>query len=434
MCKSFRIRRRGWAPRLAALTAIVVCFQFMAPAEAPGAVDTASSPENPTSLQKALVKEAVEGQQYLYPSFRQREEDLFTSKNFYAIARHPKRSFETLDLFDSDGKKKCSVDLDDNFCGASLSDVSWFVVNRSIWKKDSVRQCVVYDQGCNTMAQVLFYGASMLISPSGDFGTLSGPNPATGAGDFQIHCFRKNTRVPATPLKNAVFLGARFCRDNSVVALWKEQGDSMFCIKIAKYDASSGALLKTVVAVNERSRPLACPLAELLHFEEAPGHDLFGFFAIDDRYSLTAQEGVPNTTVVFDTDLRVKCFSSDRIHRTLKVVDPNIVAVGTWFDAKKFSMDDGGQSDLDEKIELFDFVHEKAVGETEGAPSPLVSAVALGEEIHLVFEVGTLSLAFNRGTQKFTRLWGDSAGGAPIAAWGARILRYSFPTKKITGP
>jgi hypothetical protein len=130
----------------------------------------------------------------------------------------------------------------------------------------------------------------------------------------------------------------------------------------------------------------------------------------------------------------VKCFSSDRIHRTLKVANESIVAVGTWFDARRFSLDDGGQSNIDEKIELFDFVHEKAIGETEGIPSPLISAVIIGEEINLVFEVSTLSLAFNRATQKFTRLWGESAGGTPIAALGKNILRYSFPTKKITGP
>jgi hypothetical protein len=396
--------------------------------------DTSSGAANITPLQALLIKEAVEGKEYLYPSFQQREEDLFASTVFYALARHPDQTFETLDLYDFDGKKRCSLELDDNFCGASLSDVSWFVVNRSIWKKDSVRQCVVYDQSCNTMAQVQYFGSSMLISPSGDYGTIAGPNLATGAGNFQIYCFRKNNTVSAAAPKNAEFLGARFCRDNSVVTLWKEKRDSMQCITIAKYDAASGALLKKVVAMNEKARPLSSPFAQLLHFEESPTHDLFGFFAIDDRYSLTAEEGIPNTTVAFDPELRVKCFSSDRIHRTMKVADENTIAVGTWFDAKMFSMDDGGNSKVDEKIELFDFVHEKAIGETEGTSSPLIAAVNLGEEIHLVFEVGTLSLAFNRATQKFTRLWREIAGGAPMAARGKKTLRYSFAAKRFTGP
>jgi hypothetical protein len=403
-------------------------------ADEPKPFDASPASRNLTPLQAALIKEAVEGKQYLYPSFLQREEDLFTSNSFFALARRPKQSFETLDLFDFDGKNRCSVDLDDNFCGASLSDVSWFVINRSIWKKDGVRQCIVYDQACNTMAQVQFFGASMIISPSGDFGTLSGPNPVTGAGDFQIFSFRKNSKVNATPLQNAVFLGARFCRDNGVVTLWKEQSDSFACIKIAKYDASSGVMLKTVIAMSEKARPLACPPIELLQFEESRGHELFGFFAIDDRYCLTAQQDVPNTTVVFDLDLRVKCFSSDRIHRTLKLVDDNLVAVGTWFDAKMFSKEGEGAPQADEKIELFDFVHEKAIGETEGTASPLVCAVNLGEEIHLVFQVSTLSLAFNRSTQKFNRIWGESAGGAPMASRGKKTLRYSFSTKKFILP
>jgi hypothetical protein len=229
-------------------------------------------------------------------------------------------------------------------------------------------------------------------------------------------------------------MGARFCRDNSIVTLWKEKRDSISCIKIAKYDASSGVMLKSVLVVNEKTRPLTCPPIELLHFEESRGHDLFGFLAIDDRYSLTAQQGVPNTTVVFDLDLRVKLFSSDRIHRTIKVVDDNFVAVGTWFDAKMFSMQDAGAPDIDEKIELFDFIHEKAVGETEGMASPLICVVNTGEDIYFVFEVSTLSLAFNRSTQKFSRIWRESAGGVPMAVFGKKVLRYSFSTKKFAGP
>jgi len=397
-------------------------------------VDASSPAERLTPLQSALVKEAVEGKTYLYPSFQQREEDFFTSRYFYAIARHPHGAYDKLDLFDYDGKKKCSVDLDDSFRSASLSDVSWFAVNKSIDKKDSIRECIVYNQACNIMASIQYMGASMLISPSGDFGTLSGPNSVTGAGDFQIYSFRKNVIINAAPLKNAVFMGARFGRDNSVVTIWKEKRDSVFCIKIAKYDATSGALLKTVVAANEKMGPLTCPLIQLLHFEHSPERDLFGFFAIDDRYSLTAQEGVANTTIVFDLDLRVKCFSSDRIHRSLKVVDENIVAVGTWFDAKMFSLQAPGSPYMDEKIELFDFDHEKAIGETEGVSSPLISAVTIKNEIHLVFEVNTLALSFNRTTQKFSSLWLESEGGAPMAAWGKKVLRYSFPAKKMTGP
>jgi hypothetical protein len=315
-----------------------------------------------------------------------------------------------------------------------LSDVSWFVINKSIDKKDSLHECIVCDQACNIMSYLRYCGASMLISPSGDFGILSGPNPTTGAGDFQIYSFRKNVRIPATPLKNAAFMGARFGQDNSVVTLWKDKRDSVFCVKIAKYDASSGVLIKTVVAVNEKTEPLTCPLIQLLDFEQSPEHDLFGFFAIDDRYSLTAQEGVPNTTVVFDLDLRVKCFSSDRIHRTLKVVDGNIVAVGTWFDAKMFSLQAPGSHAMDEKIEVLDFDHEKAIGETEGVSSPLISAVTIKNEIHLVFEVNTLALSFNRTAQKFSSLWIEGAGGAPMAAWGKKILRYSFPAKRMNGP
>ena len=420
---------------MARFTAVIAFFAFFPlSADESNPADTSSESEQLTPLQAALIKEAVEGKQYLYPSFRDREEDLFVSNNFYALARHPKNSCQTLDLFDLTGKKKCSVNLDDNFCGASLSDVSWFAVTRSIGENNGIKQCIVYDQACNAMAQAQFTGASMIISPSGDFGTISGPDYATGAGDFRIYHFRKTSMVKTVPVQNAVFLGARFCRDNSIVALWKEKHDSVSCIKIAHYDAPSGNLLKSVIVINEQARPLACPPVELLHLEESRGHDLFGFFAIDDRYSLTAQQGAPNTTVVFDLDLRVKLFSSDRIHRTIKVVDNNFVAVGTWFDAKMFSRQNTGIPDIDEKIELFDFTHEKAIGETEGVASPLVCVVNTGEELHFIFEVSTLSLVFNRATQKFNRLWRESPGGAPVAALGKKILRYSYSTKKFSGP
>jgi hypothetical protein len=395
--------------------------------------DITSPSASLTSLQAALVKEAVEGKYSPYPSFRQREEDLFTSSNFYAVARRLQKKYETLDLFDEDGKKKCSVALDEAFSDASLSDVSWFLINRVISKKEGVRECTVFDQACNTMARMQFLGSSMLISPSGDFGTISGPDPAFGGGDFRIYCFRKNSWVTAAPVKDAVFMGARFCRDNGIVTLWKEKRDSTMGVTIAKYDASSGRMLASIDVVSEKNRPLACPLLELIHFEDSPHHDLFGFFAIDERYSLTAQQGVPNTTVVFDLDLKVKLFSSDRIHRTIKVVDDNLVAVGTWFDAKMFSLQAAGAPENDEKFELFDFTHENAIGETEGVASPVIGSVFWGGDIYFAFEVNTVCLTFNRSLQKFSRLWQENSGGTPIASVGKKIFRYSFSTRKFTG-
>jgi hypothetical protein len=403
--------------------------------------DSSSSDKNLSPLQEAIIKESIGGKSSLYPCFQQREEDLFTSNNFYAVARRPqKKAGETesvapavLNLFDLTGKKRCSMSLDEKFCDVSLSDVSWFTVNRIVKQKDGARQCFVYDQNCTIMARVRYNGASMLISPSGDFGTVSGLDPTSGTGDFLIYCFRNNSAVNAAPVKNAVFMGARFCRDNSLVTLWSEKSDSASGITLAKYDAVSGALIVKVSVANEKARPLACPISQLLHFEESPDHDLFAFFAIDDRYSLTAQQSVPNTTVVFDQDLRVKLFSSDRIHRTVKVVDDNVVAVGTWFDATMFSIQDVDVPAPDEKIELFDFIHEKAIGETEGVASPLISAVCVQDEIYCVFEVNTVFLAFNRSLQKFTRLWQESAGGVPIATMGTKLLRYSFSARKFTG-
>ena len=399
----------------------------------PLTASASSASGNLTALQAALIKETVEGRYYPYPSFQQREEDLYTSNTYYAVARRPQNKYETLDLFDLDGKKRCSITLDESFSDASLSDVSWFVVNRVVNKKQGLRECTVYDQACNAMARVQFSGASMLISPSGDFGTISGPDLAAGAGDFRIYCFRKNSWVTAAPVKDAVFMGARFCRDNSLVTLWKEKHDSSVCVTIAKYDASSGAMLASIDVVNEKARPLACPLLELIHFEDSPHHDLFGFFAIDERYSLTAQQGVANTTVVFDLDLKVKLFSCDRIHRTIKVVDDNLVAVGTWFDAKMFSLQAAGAPGSDEKFELFDFVHENAIGETEGVASPVIGAAFWGGDIYFAFEVNTVCLAFNRSLQKFSRLWQENSGGTPIAAVGKKIFRYSFATRKFTG-
>jgi hypothetical protein len=419
------IHRRFLTIRNWAVAVFMVWLTFSA--------DASSALGNLTPLQAALIKEAVEGRYYPYPSFQQREEDLYTSTTYYALARRSQNNHETLDLFDLDGKKKCSIGLDESFSDASLSDVSWFVINRFVNKKEGLRECTVYDQACNVMARIQFSGASMLISPSGDFGTVAGPDPATGAGDFRIYCFRKNSWVTAAPLKDAVFMGARFGRDNSIVTLWKEKRDSAIGVTIAKYDASSGAMLASIEVASEKARPLVCPLSELIHFENSPRHDLFGFFAIDERYSLTAQQGVPNTTAVFDLDMKVKLFSSDRIHRTIKIVDDNLVAVGTWFDAKMFSLQAAGAPENDEKFELFDFAHENAIGETEGVASPVIGAVFLGADIYFAFEVNTVGLAFNRSLQKFSRLWQENSGGTPIAAVGKKIFRYSFATRKFTG-
>jgi hypothetical protein len=421
------IRRRFLTLRKATITLFVALLPLWA------ATDIAPPTDNLTPLQTALIKESVEGRYSPYPSFRQREEDLFTSNNYYAVARRIQKKYESLDLFDGDGKKRCAVGLDENFSNVSLSDVSWFLINRVISKKDGVRECTVYDQACNTMAKMQFLGSSMIISPSGDFGTISGPDQAAGVGDFRIYCFRKNTWVTAAPLKDAEFLGARFCRDNSIVTLWKENRDSSESVTIAKYDASSGSMLASINVVNEKARPLACPLLELIHFEDSPSHELFGFFAIDERYSLTAQQGVPNTTVVFDANLKVKLFSSDRIHRTIKVVDDNLVAVGTWFDAKMFSLQAAGAPGNDEKFELLDFAHENAIGETEGVASPLIGTVFWGGDIYFAFEVNTVCLAFNRSLQKFSRLWQENEGATPIASVGKKIFRYSFTTRKFTG-
>jgi hypothetical protein len=283
------------------------------------------------------------------------------------------------------------------------------------------------------MAQIRYCGASLLISPSGDYGTISGCDIENGRGDFRIFWLPKKITVNAAPLKNAVFLGARFCIDGSVVTLWNEKRDSVSGVTIAKYDPKTGTILSRVPVTDEQGRFLASPGCELMHFEAAPGRDLFAFFAVDDRYCLTAQQGVPNTTVVFDPEMRIKLFSSDRIHRTVKVVDDNIVAVGTWFDAKRFSSMEGNTPASDEKIELFDFTHEKVIGETEGVASPLIAAVRDQDEIHCVFEVNTVFLSFNRSVQKFTREWQESAGGAPVAGVGGKLLRYSFSGRKFTG-
>jgi hypothetical protein len=94
---------------------------------------------------------------------------------------------------------------------------------------------------------------------------------------------------------------------------------------------------------------------------------------------------------------------------------------------------EGNTPASDEKIELFDFTHEKVIGETEGVASPLIAAVRDQDEIHCVFEVNTVFLSFNRSVQKFTREWQESAGGAPVAGVGGKLLRYSFSGRKFTG-
>jgi hypothetical protein len=418
--------------------ALIAATLFLSAAET-APPDSSAPRESLPSLRATLIKEAVDGRSYLYPSFQQREEDLFTSKTFYALAkRPPKKGGATepvalFDLFDLSGKKRCSVTIDENFSGASLSDVAWFAVSKILDRKVGLRQCTVYDQACNAMAQIRYLGASMLISPSGDYGTVSGCDLTSGSADFRIYCFRKNNVINTVPVKNAIFLGAQFCSDNSVVTLWNEKRDSVSGITVAKYDATSGELLKMAAVVDEMGRPLTSPGCELLHFEASPNRGLFAFFAVNDRYCLTAQQSVANTTVVFDQNLRIKLFSSDRIHRTVKVVDDNIVAVGTWFDAKMFSMQKTGVPVADEKIELFDFIHEKAIGETEGVASPLIGAVSTQDEIYCIFEVNTVFLTFNRSLQKFTRLWQENAGGMPVAAVGGKIIGYSFSARRYIG-
>ncbi len=400
----------------------------------PQSADTSSCQSIRTPLQSMLIKEAVAGMHYPYPSYQQREEDLFFSKNYYALARHPQQGYKTFDLFDREGKKLCSVGLDQRFTDASLSDISWFIINRAIDPGKSNRTCIVYDQLCHKMIEMQFIGKSMIISPSGDYGTVSGPDPVTGKGNFGVYCFRKISKSPIVPLENAQFLGARFCSDNALVVLWKEKRDSSCILRIMKYDVASGLLLKSAIVENEKGSSLTCPPFELLQFAESPNHDLFGFFAIDDRYCLTAQQGVPNTTVVFDANFKIKAFSSDRIHRSLKIINHTLFAVSTWFNPSLFSQSVKIPDNNDEKLELIDFTMESAVGETEGVTSPLVSAVDIGDEICCVFEVDFACVSFIRTSQKFSRFPKENSNGVPIAMIGQKPIRYSFPNKKFIGP